>query len=1117
MPVSAAMANQPPVGEDAWLALAEEKSRNQAKDLTGRIEIMELYKQAVNSEPGSIRVWIAYAEYFWSLYADCQSHVTDGPAWAPEEKAIRELFSLDTALNIWQQGYESTKYRLSDSHELWNRWIALEMELLSRSGTSEGIRRITHLFRNRLQTPHKTWDETSQMFSSFLSEYNTAVWEGTMKDITGLARQAKALWEERETFEIRLNRAAREGRTDVEAATMKEYLEWEMKQSKKESSMQVLQVEICLGLWARAQTGIFARDQEVWSDLMVWVSSLHSIYDGPQSKNPEITLILPNNLDILQRAVQHCPWTGELWARYILSAEEAGLSFHDVERIKHAATMGAQIDKDDVGGVIDMYAAWCGFLKRRATDPNATDEDADVADIGLTAALEDVQVWYKRRYHDEYKGDPNFRLERIFIQYMTEKRDNVDDARNYWNQLAQKELYADSYTFWLAYYTWEMQVFTARRGKNDRSPTPVPVSNRGLRVPSLATGVLQRAVHRQSLDWPEKVMEIYLQHCNDYETSDMVRRASDAVHKGRKAVAKRREQEAAATAAAYSAQYSQYQQPAQDAAVAAEEAPQTADDASASKRKRGDDSRETAETSSKRVKQESNGSAQADPQQLKRDRENTSIFVTNLPLDVTQTRVRQHFREYGHIKNLTVKKYHDEQVVLIEFDTPEEAQSALLRDGKYLGQTQLSVIPATGTTLFVTNYPPKADEAYIRDLFSKSGEVFSVRFPSLKYNTHRRFCYVTFREAESAARATKLDGTMLEDKFKLDAKYSNPIQKKQRVGAIEEGRELHVTSVDMDADETDIKAVFEKYGTVERVRITRNQAGVSRGTAFVVFATKEQAETALAELDKSKFMRNILNVEKSQPVNYKPTARTGTSASPAPSSVKDEEGDEAMPDHETSELKSTSENDLALRTFALLGLPDTVNDARVRALVEPHGHVTKLTLRPDHGGAILEFADAGTAGKVQLGLESAEFDGRKLKTGSVRDLFKEKSETRIDRIDIKPTSNAKASKASKATAMMPPPSTMIRRPALGGKSGAGGQRRGLGFTGAINKASKPAGEERSSSTMENGTDAVVTPAPAKKSNNDFRAMLLGKGAPKKESEQPGAPQEGTAGENGDGQ
>lgn len=1116
------MANShaPPVGEDAWLNLIEEESRIKGRDLNSRVDILERYKHAVNVEFGSIKIWIAYCEYFWSLYLDCYSHNSNGQGLSHEEKAVgRDAFSLDAALSLWQQGYEVTRYRLSDSHQLWIKWISLEMELLSTSRTNEGVRRITHLFRNRLLTPHKTWDETSQMFSTFLSEYNRATYETTMQEITSLSRDARKIWDDREMFELKVSRAQAEGSKDIEKIALLEYLDWEMRQNRKGGNMQGLLVEICLGLFSRALTGTLAREDSVWTDYVVWLSSLYTVASTGQASVPDLTRILPNLLDTLQRAVSHCPWTGTLWARYILSAEEAGLSYDNIERIKHAATSSGQLDKDGMTGVIDMYAAWCGFLKRRAMNPNATDEDSDVAEIGLTAALEDVQVWGKRLYDNEYKGDPNFRLERILVQYLTEQKATVDSARHFWDELAKRPIHADNYNFWLSFYMWEMTIFATHKGRSGRSPTPATMASKHLSIPSLATNVLTRAVKRHTLDWPEKLFEIYLQHCNDYETPETVRRASDTVHKGLKAVNKRRQEE---QAAAYSAQLAQYQEQAQTTSV--QEPSVDRDETASRKRARDDEPAEAAENSSKRQKSES----AVEQSHLKRDRENTSVYVSRLPADATVTKIRQYFRDYGHIKNLVHKVEADGKsaACLIEFDSPDQAQSACLKDGKYFGQDQISVTAATGVTLFVTNFPPHADDKYIRDLFQDCGEIFSIRWPSLKFNTHRRFCYVSFRNAEASAKATKLDGKVLEGRYKLEAKYSNPSGKKQRDGAIEEGREVHVTSVPQDASENDVKGLFEKYGTVQRVRILTNAAGLSRGTAFVVFETLEQAETAIAELDKTKFRNQILNVERSKPVNFKPVSKVGvsTSPSPGPSGSRDDEGDEAMPDRDSGEANKPRQSE-AGRTFAIMGVPDTMNDARVRALVELHGQLTKMTLRPDHGGAILEFADAAAAGKAQLSLAGVEVEGRKLKTGSVGALFHEKSETRIDRIDKKPTTTASAAApknknttkagANATSALMPPPSTMIRRPALGGKTA--GAKRGLGFSGVINKASKAAAgavdAKAEAAPKANGDDAAGAAGPMK-SNADFRALLLSKGKPAEDKDKE-AP-ESTTTEGGEG-
>ena len=68
------------------------------------------------------------------------------------------------------------------------------------------------------------------------------------------------------------------------------------------------------------------------------------------------------------------------------------------------------------------------------------------------------------------------------------------------------------------------------------------------------------------------------------------------------------------------------------------------------------------------------------------------------------------------------------------------------------------------------------------------------------------------------------------------AKISDPSVKKGRSGALYDGREVYVANVDWSATEQEITKVFSKYGTVEKVRIPKNLAGMSKGMAFVVFS-----------------------------------------------------------------------------------------------------------------------------------------------------------------------------------------------------------------------------------------------------------------------------------------
>jgi RNA recognition motif-containing protein len=1071
-----------PVGEDNWLAYLEETVRS-ASDLEKRVHAIEIHKRAIAAEPGSLKIWLAYCNFFWSLWQSSQS---SSAGWTEEEQAMgRDLFSFGDALDLWQQGYEAIKYRLDDSHVLWDRWISLEMDLLSKTKTPEGIKRITHLYRNRLLTPHLTWDDTSQSYSSFLSEYNKAGWEESMKEVTSGAQDVKRLIAARDPFELKLKKASREGDDAAYKSVFLEYLEWEMRQSKRNNDSPEIGMDLCRGLYARALTGPFALDDSVWHEYVTHLSA--SVSEPPAPADL---------LEVLQRAVQHCPWSGSLWSRNILCAEEAKLAFADIESIKHTATSQELLYKNGMESMIEMYVAWCGFLKRTAMDANAGDEAVDVADVGLAAALEDVAVAGKRLYGKDFQGDPKFRLERIYIQYLTEKKGAIDEARTQWNKLASVQIHADNYDFWLLYYMWEMLIFSSRPNSL-RSPTPSS-AGAGFRVPLLATSVLTRAVARPNIDWPEKVLEVYMQHCNDYEPPASVRKAIDRVQKATKAIKQRREREQKEKEEAYAAYYGEQQD---EAALITSEAVQDA------KRKRAEsqvDNETGAEGARKRRKNESNvtgssaapmGSSDHSQQPQKRDRENTTILVENLPHDVTQAKLRQYFREYGHINNITALVRNEKtqsSTALVEFSTPEEALSAQLRDGKYFDQSQLAVSSGHDLTVYVANYPPAADENYIRNLFNHCGDILSIRWPSLKVNSHRRFCYVSFHTREASSLAVQEDGVLLEGKYRLLAKFSDPGHKKKREGALAEGREVHVSNLDKRTEDSELREVFSKYGSITRINIPRTLAGLNRGFAFVDFETADQAREAANQLNNTKFRSQILQVELSKESKVKPLAKSVQAERRSPSVVPgfDTEGDTAMNEDNGSRGPKKSLADIQDRTIVLLGLPDTVNDARVRALVEPYGAILTLVLQPRTGSAKIEFVDASSVGKAGLQLDGLEFEGNKLHTGTLEDFRTAKALSQEDK-------STKDQKKGGASTHQMAPHMAIRRPGLQRP----GPKRGLGF-GVGRKSAEVAPAAGSPSAGQNGTSK-------NKSNADFRAMFL---ATKKQSN---GDDKTTDGENGD--
>ncbi|TKA77986.1 hypothetical protein B0A49_02514 [Cryomyces minteri] len=1025
-----------------------------------RFAVMELCAKAIQDEPSSSKLWRSYGDWMWTLYTNANglSNVAEG--WTEDDKIIcQESINLETVLGVWQQGIAATQWRLNDSNVVWDRYMEILLQDLAHSPSMEKVGHIKKLFIDRLQVPHVTWDQTSSAFSSFLSTYDNASWEETMVATNQRAALAKHQYALREMHEFRVQRALERRDTVAEWSAFSEYLDWEFSHRKKSAYGS----NLLTTLYERA-TLRFPTNAKLWEDYMEVLVEVYPI-GGPA-------------LEASERATRHCPWSGRLWSRRLLRLEVEGKKFEDLEAVKHNATRSGLLETGGMEEMLKVCAQWCGFLRRRAFGKHATEDELDIAEVGIRSTLEDVKEIGVSTYGKEFAGDPLYRIERIYIKFLTQIRNN-DAARDVWASLIPQ--HADSHEFWFRYYNWEIFIWAHERmAASEQSETPQVAPHR-------ATEVLRQAILRQNMDWPEKMIEGFVNHFEHHESVQELQKAVSEARLASEQVAKRREREAAEAAAA--------------AASAAASAEQFNTDASmdqvsgSGKRKRDSETLEVGESASKKSRPDgadslrppfgdASSSALAQP---KRDRENTTVIAKNFPVTATETRVRQFFRECGTINSIKLVPEHDEAsaTATVEFETKEDAATARTRDGKPCDGRFIEIQTGTGTTLWVTNFPPTADEAFIRELFKDYGEIVDVRFPSLKFDTHRRFCYVQFLNSDMAQAATQLDGKNLGGKHNVVAKISNPNARKDRTGAMEEGREVYIGNLPYQATEHEIQELFEKYGTIESVRIPKSMRG-GKGAAFVVFKTKGEAGAAL-EMNLKIFRDRALKVTLGSATGAAGKRYATTiinSASPEPTTLGN--GDAVSPGA-SNMASSVTAAEIRARTIALLNVPDTVNDARIRSLVERYGPLKKIVLRPDHQGAIVEFENVQDVGKASLGLENHEINpGRHISVGRVEEMLKQKPETKTDKLSSQPKAKAAAGKEKEKKEGVPFMQTrFVERPAQpggrrGGRGGLGFKRGGLG-TGA--SMANEATERGKDVEMSSATDGV------KKSNADFKALF----------------------------
>ncbi|KAI9889747.1 MAG: Splicing factor [Vezdaea aestivalis] len=968
------------VGQDAWLAWIEDEI-TLARSIDEMVGVMELFNKCLGETSASPEIWARYGKWMYSTFLACHPERGSSPQfnWTLDDmEAGAELFSWATMISVWDQANKATKWHIDNSNVVWDAYIDTLIQDLRFARTQQKIGFIKTLFVGRIQVPHMTEAQTSQNFSTFVSEFDNDAYENTMVSANKKARPAKDEMSKRAGFEENISQAIANGSQENEWAALSTYLEWETSQSLKKVHM-----DLCNALFERA-TLRFSSNSDLWEEYSIFLQDKMQI---GLTKKMEV---VPDILSLVRRASRHCPWSGAIWSLYLTIAETSAQQFHEIEDIKHKATSSGLLEVGGMEEVLKVHNTWCGFLKRRTFHEKATDEEMDVAEVGIRSALESVKQLGERKFGKEYKGDPTYRLERIYVQYLGLSGD-LDHAREFWKSLIPSA--GNNYEFWIRWYHWEMICWAKQSGLTRIVSRPVQ-----------ATSVLRQASKRAKLDWPEKIFEKFLSHVEDYDSADEMLTATASVRRSMKAVAARRLKEAEA-AASSTATLPVVQGSVEESVSTSVEAAQPT-----GKRKREKDEPDQNPTLKKSKAEEEATLVTLDGHpdgNIKRDREHASVSVRNLPPDATEIQIRQFFKDCGTINTLKLTKDEGDTTAtcVVEFETKEETEVALTRDKKTLGGQEVEVTLDSGSTLYVANFSATADEQYLHKLFEKYGEIIDIRLPSLKFNRKRRFCYVQFKDSDQAKSACQLDNLDIEGQHLL-VKISNPNQKQDKSGAIYEGRQICVRNLSWKVTETELEETFLQFGSVENVRLPRKIDGGHKGFAFVDFSSPEASEAALA-MDKQKLQGRSLSVQIAvlDFAKNKDTSTSKGAASPTNDSAPVSRSSSVAP---KQSQKKPSYQEIQERTVVILNVPDTLSEARIQAIAQTFGTIVKVTLSPSHQGATVEFKDVREAGKAAMGLEGHEIAPQRfLRIGTMQELKSEKPERRTDKMQTKPSTALK--------------------------------------------------------------------------------------------------------------
>ncbi|KAI0669180.1 RNA-binding protein Prp24 [Trametes maxima] len=974
-------------GEQVWLPLIRRKlDASNPESFEDLQAVLDLFRRA-EQDYLSITILQKHLQFLVDRY----EHFAES---GNKPEGPEELFSADWTHAAMSKVVAQGIGHLTKSHVLWDiqrDWVLERLQNAPEEEKDAVASQVESMLLERLQQPHSNFEETFQAYSSFTTNYKPHdQYEPLLVKASKLRARSVKGYQLREPLETSLERSnfSLEGYAYYLAA---------------ERRRKTPDVFVVQALYERA---VAEADKRRFAGEAGAEEALRSFWNGyvdflrTQEVDAEQLLL------VFRRGMRSVPASGELLARYIRFLES------NLESEEAASEVAAVYEKaqsitplqSDVEQLVATTVARAGFEKRLI----------EAGKAGYDVLVQILTDGIGRTRKVSASGDPRLRLEKYLSAICLDVEDLQANALIMWEDTAKH--YKTSYLAWTAY----TEILTKQRMYEDARK-------------------VFRDIAPKHLDWPEAVWDAWVSFEQLYGSVEQIEEALDRVERAQIQVNARRAKEAerAQLAAA------QLIAETQASAVPVAEAPAPA--AAAEPTAMEIDSAVAIEGGAKRKAEDEGvpeGSKRArveeQPAKLKRDRENCTVFVAELPSGVPENELATLFKDCGVVREIKITQLPNSLVATVEFMERDSVPAALTKDKKRIRGKEIAVHLAWRSTLYVTNFPESADDTFIRTLFNKYGEIFDVRWPSKKFKSTRRFCYIQYTSPASAEAALELSGVDVEEGRRLSVYISNPERRKERTDSDANEREVYVAGLSKLVTKEDLETLFKTYGAVKDVRMILDDKGRSKGFAFVEFENEQDARAALAannhELKKRRMAVTLADSR------VKPKARA--------------------PGHR-EEVRN--------RSVRVRNLPAGTQEGLLQQTLEKHAKVKRVEVFTDLGEAEVELENAAEAGKLLLRPDLIVFNGNTLQIVA-------------ENTTGPPTSRPIAPPS--ATSGFFVPRNAVSRP----RAGLGSRQRGFGST---QGTAQTASSSSSASASAGASATSASNGGGGKGQDDFRKMLLG--------------------------
>lgn len=255
-----------------------------------------------------------------------------------------------------------------------------------------------------------------------------------------------------------------------------------------------------------------------------------------------------------------------------------------------------------------------------------------------------------------------------------------------------------------------------------------------------------------------------------------------------------------------------------------------------------------------------------------------NIFIKNLDKTIDNKTLHDTFTAFGTILSCKVAMDDIGQSKgfgFVQYEKEESAQAAmkglngmLINDkpvyvGPFLRKQERdnSFDKTKFNNVFVKNLSESTTKEDLEKIFSEYGNITSAVVMIGMDGKSRCFGFINFESPDAAARAVEeLNGKKIHDKewyvgraqkkYEREMDLKRSFQQSMKDAADKyQGQNLYLKNLDDGVSDDQLRELFSNFGKITSCKVMRDQNGVSKGSGFVSFSTREEASQALTEMN----------------------------------------------------------------------------------------------------------------------------------------------------------------------------------------------------------------------------------------------------------------------------